>query len=74
MKYGQQYFKNRKATEELNVLIDKNMISVNEAKSYNISISKINKWEKEGKIFPIKNGRTKLYNFQRLIDLNKNNK
>lgn len=48
-------------------------ISIKDAKYFNISASKIKKWEKEGKITPSSIGQEKLYNFKKLLELDKNN-
>lgn len=71
MRYGKIYFKNQKAVQCLNQLKKENMVTLKEATDYGIAISKIKKWEKEGKICSVgqyKSNR-KLYNLKKLIEL-----
>jgi len=63
MGYGQQYFKNRKAVNQLSKMVDKNCIDLKEAEMRGIKRSLIKKWEKAGKIAPIINKGKNLYNF-----------
>jgi len=69
MKYGQQYFKNRKAVQMVQSMIEVNAISLANLKEIGIPKSKIDKWEKEGKIYPMLDGRKKLYSRLRIAEL-----
>ncbi|MBU0648011.1 hypothetical protein KJ855_02425 [Patescibacteria group bacterium] len=69
MGYGQQYFKNRKAVNQLSKMIDENCIDLKEAELRGIKRSMIKKWEKVGKISPIIKKGKNLYNFEILKKL-----
>ena len=69
MGYGQQYFKNRKAVNQLTNMIDENCIDLKEAELRGIKRSMIKKWEKAGKIGPIVNNGKNFYNFDILKKL-----
>lgn len=69
MGYGQQYFKNRKAVKELQQMVDENCISISEAEGMGINRRMIKKWEKDGRIGPIRDKGKLLYNYKILQKL-----
>lgn len=71
MKYGQHYFKNRKAVSQIQRMVKENMVTIQEATRLGITKSKIVRWEKEGKITSIEQygSNRRLYNRKILIEL-----
>lgn len=71
MRYEKLYFKNQGAVRQLNQLKKANMVTLKEALDYGIAVSKIKKWEKEGKISSIEQYKSnrRLYNLKKLIEL-----
>ena len=69
MKYGRDYFTNRKTVNAIKKNIANNMITRKRVLGCGISAAQLLQWEKDGAVSCIKDGTRKLYNIRQLLSI-----